>query len=141
MLDPRNYHDYPDVKPFLDRLRGGDYRLGLISNFDTWLHEVLDRCALTGWFDVVVVSADVGVQKPDPAIFRLACERLGEEPGSCVYVGDSVLSDVEGAAAAGLRPVLLDRAGRFPDHRGARLASLVDFGAGTSPELCTSGTV
>jgi putative hydrolase of the HAD superfamily len=65
-----------------------------------------------------------GVEKPDPAIFRLALDRMGVEPAEAVYVGDSVQFDVEPATALGMVGVLLDRRHRHPDHHGIRLTSL-----------------
>jgi putative hydrolase of the HAD superfamily len=124
LLHPRHYRAFADARPCLDRLRSAGLRLGMVSNFDSWLHGVLDETGLRQYLDVVVVSADVGLTKPEPAIFRLACQRLGHDPDRCVYVGDSVLSDVRGAAGAGLRPVLLDRAGRFPDYQDAKISTL-----------------
>jgi putative hydrolase of the HAD superfamily len=55
------------------------------------------------------VSGEVGIAKPDPAIFLLACEALGETPGDCLYVGDHEQDDLFGATRAGLRACLVDR--------------------------------
>jgi FMN hydrolase / 5-amino-6-(5-phospho-D-ribitylamino)uracil phosphatase len=63
-------------------------------------------------FPVIVVSEDVGVWKPDPAIFAIALERCGFAPEEAVYIGDSVVADVPGAQAAGLRAVWMNRARR-----------------------------
>ncbi|SPF04635.1 HAD family hydrolase [Streptomyces sp. MA5143a] len=124
ILAPENYHCFPDVPHCLERLRVNGHQLGLVSNFDPWLHDILSSTGLAPWFDTIVVSSEVGQEKPDPAIFALACERLGRMPPDCLFVGDSVAVDVEGASGAGLHPVLLDRYGRFPDFPGTQLATL-----------------
>ena len=66
--------------------------------------EKVEALGLYRWFapESIVVSGAVGVAKPDPEIFRIACERLGTSPESCVYVGDSFASDVVGATSAGM---------------------------------------
>jgi FMN phosphatase YigB (HAD superfamily) len=71
---------------------------------------VLKECGLGDAFDAIIVSAEVGVKKPDPEIFRIALERTGVEPGSVVHVGDSD-EDVQGAIQAGIRPILIRRDG------------------------------
>jgi putative hydrolase of the HAD superfamily len=127
--DPANYAAFDDVIPALDRLREAGYVLGVVSNFEPWLEELLDRLALTPYLPVRVVSGLEGVEKPDPAIFRLALERTGLRPGEVAYVGDIPDFDIEPTAALGMFPVLIDRRGRHPDHRGARIADLRDLPA------------
>jgi putative hydrolase of the HAD superfamily len=123
-LEPRNYRCYPDVRPCLARLRATGHQTALVSNFDPWLHEILRALELSAFFDATVVSAEVGVQKPEPEIFAIACERLDRKAADCVFVGDSVLVDVRGSAAAGMRPVLLDRYDRYADFDGPRIRTL-----------------
>jgi putative hydrolase of the HAD superfamily len=76
--------------------------LGLISNWDVRLVGLLTRLDLTHLFDVVIVSAVERVEKPDPAIFLLACRRMGFAPNQVLHVGDDPRDDVDGARAAGL---------------------------------------
>jgi putative hydrolase of the HAD superfamily len=61
--------------------------------------------------DTIVSSAEVGLHKPDPRIFELACERVGVAPHEAVHVGDHHYADVLGASAVGMTPVLIDRQG------------------------------
>src|SRR5206468_2331163 len=63
--------------------------------------------------DRIVHSTRAGVAKPDPAIFHLALEALGVPPAEALHAGNEVVADVEGARAAGLRAVLVDREGRL----------------------------
>jgi putative hydrolase of the HAD superfamily len=109
--DAARWRAYDDVVPALVRLRASGVKVGIISNWDTRLEGILDGLGLGPLLDTVVSSAVVGLHKPDPRIFELACGRLGVEPGRSAHVGDHVYSDVLGARAAGMRPVLIDRHG------------------------------
>jgi putative hydrolase of the HAD superfamily len=62
---------------------------------------------MAGMVDVEVFSCEVRLRKPDPEIYHLACDRLGMEPGACLYVGDGSYRELTGAERAGLRPVLI----------------------------------
>jgi putative hydrolase of the HAD superfamily len=100
---------YEDVVPALMRLKERGHRVGVISNWDRRLSSLLDGLGIAGLLDTIVSSADVGLHKPDPRIFELACGRLGVRPHEAVHVGDHHYADVLGAAAAGMTPVLIDR--------------------------------
>lgn len=104
----------PQAAPVLRRLRE-TMRTALVSNFDhpPAIHERIGRDGLAKLLDCVVVSGDVGVEKPDPAIFAPALAATGLDPAEVLFVGDSP-EDVEGALAAGLVPVLVDRTGDGP---------------------------
>ena len=122
--DVANYRLFPDALPVLEKLRGAGLRLGLISNFEEWLERLLEHLDVAGFFEVRVISGIEGLEKPDPAIFRLALERLGVAAVESAYVGDNVTYDVEPAAALGMAAVLLDRRGRHEGFDGVRIASL-----------------
>jgi putative hydrolase of the HAD superfamily len=126
-LDPANYRLYPDVLPCLDALRATGHQVALVSNFDRWLREIIAAHDLTRRFDEIVISSEVGFEKPDPEIFALARHRLGRPAAQCVFIGDSLVVDVDGARQAGMHPLLIDRHGRFPDHPGPRIVSLEDL--------------
>jgi putative hydrolase of the HAD superfamily len=93
----------------LARLRDAGLRLGVVSNSDGRVEEALEAAGLREYFDVVIDSARVGVEKPDPRIFRAALESLGVAPDEALYVGDLYEVDVVGARAAGMEAVLLGR--------------------------------
>ncbi|HYU57683.1 MAG TPA: HAD-IA family hydrolase [Actinomycetota bacterium] len=122
--DPGSYAVFPDAIPTLETLRDRGLALGLISNFEEWLELVLEARELTPFFPVRVISGSVGVEKPDPQIFRIALERAGARAEDAVYVGDHPFFDVEAAEAVGMRGVLIDRRERYPDHPGPRLPDL-----------------
>ena len=102
---------YDDVRPALQRLSARGIRLGLISNWDGRLVGLMDGLGFSDLLDAVVSSADVGLHKPDPRIFELACERLGVAPSDAAHVGDHQYADIIGAEAVGMVPVLIDRHG------------------------------
>ncbi len=94
----------PKMTALVRRLRGR-YRLGLLSNASDVLPRLLrERYDLDGLFDVEVVSALVGLAKPDPAIYQLALERLGTAPDATVFV-DDYEPNVAAAAALGIRAI------------------------------------
>ena len=101
---------YPDVSPALADLRDRGLTLVAVSNWDCSLPRVLERCGLDGQLDGTVTSAGVGARKPDPAIFAAALELAGCEAADALHVGDTPEEDVDGASAAGIRPLLIDRA-------------------------------
>ena len=82
------------------RARGLD--LAIASNWDIGLTELLHRLGIAALFTAIVTTAEAGAAKPDPAVFLLALERLGVEPGRALHVGDEP-EDEQGAAAAGMR--------------------------------------
>lgn len=100
---------YPDAAPALRALREGGQRLVAVSNWDCSLPRVLDRVGLGEFLDGVVTSAAAGARKPDPAIFEAALELAGCGPDQALHVGDTREEDVEGARAAGIRALLIDR--------------------------------
>jgi putative hydrolase of the HAD superfamily len=83
--------------------RDSGIRTGLISN--SWGRTIYDEGLIASLFDAVVISGDVGLYKPQPEIFRLACERLGVEPADAVFV-DDLRENVAGAEALGMAAVL-----------------------------------
>lgn len=88
----------------------------------------LDQTGLHEHFRFSVSALEVGVAKPDAAIFHHACERLGIEPGNVLHVGDDPLADVLGARDAGLRTVWLNRAGTLWQHGIAPDLEMADLG-------------
>ena len=85
-------------------------KLALVSNFDHPLHvhSVLSTLGLTPYFDSVVISAEVGIKKPDPRIFDSVFEQTGLKPEEVIYVGDTE-DDTKAAHAAGIVPIVIQR--------------------------------
>lgn len=92
----------PETLAVLDALRADGHPIGLVSNATAETAEAWGSTALARRFDVAVFSCDVGLAKPDPAIYRLAAERLGVDPADCVFVGDGADGELAGAAAVGM---------------------------------------
>ena len=93
-------------------------KVALLSNWDVRLRPLLADIGLLDVVDAVVISAEVALEKPNPAIFRLALERLGATPAETVHVGNTWQDDIVGARAAGLTAVWLADAPR-PDFDDA----------------------
>jgi HAD superfamily hydrolase (TIGR01549 family) len=90
----------------LESLRGRGLKLGLVSNaFDPpdLLHRDLERFGVAERLDLALFSSEIGRRKPDPLIFREALERLSVEAEATLFVGDTLATDVAGAAALGMR--------------------------------------
>jgi len=107
--DPASWKLFPDVLPTLGQLRSLGLELGIVSNFDSRLFNVLRGLSIADLFDTITISSLAHAAKPSPKIFELALEQHAVEPGEAMHVGDSVRDDVEGATKAGLRAVLLTR--------------------------------
>ena len=121
-----SYKLYEDALPCLDDLAATGFRLGLISNFERWLEEMLVELELGNHFEVSVISGVVGVEKPDPLIYERAVQAAGVEPSRAAHIGDSPVMDVEPADQIGIVGILLDRWDRYPDWKGPRVRSLTE---------------
>lgn len=119
-----SYRLYPDVMPALVRLREAGMTIGLISNFEDWLEQLLETLEVSPFLDVSVISGIEGVEKPDTRIFEIALERAGVDAGASAYVGDNPIFDSAPALEAGMLPVLIDRRGRHGGTDFVRIDSL-----------------
>lgn len=111
MMAAIRFRAYPDAAPALAELRALGVRLVCVSNWDYSLPDVLARVGLGDELDGVVTSAAVGARKPDPRLFEAALEVAGCAADEALHVGDTPTEDVEGAKAAGIRALLIDRDG------------------------------
>ncbi len=100
---------YPETVAVLESLKKNHFGLGVVSNFDSRLNEVLDGLKIRQFFDVVVTPHSTGFAKPDARIFRSAASMLGKPPADILFAGDDVELDFIAAAGAGLQSVLVDR--------------------------------
>ena len=126
----RRNEAFADVRPALDDLRR-THALALVTNGASCLQR--EKLAGSGLgeddFDAVVISGDIGVAKPEPAIFAHALSQLGVDADQAVMIGDSLERDVDGAAAVGIRGIWLNRAGEArPSMNGhLQISSLSDL--------------
>jgi HAD superfamily hydrolase (TIGR01509 family) len=122
------WEDVPsDVPAALDRLRSAGVRMGVISNANGTVRAKLERVGLAGYFELIVDSHEEGIEKPDPRIFARTLERMGVRASEAAYVGDLYHVDVVGAAAAGLRPFLLDPFDLYESSPVPRIRSLAEL--------------
>jgi len=114
---PDHWQLFPDVVPCLEALARRGIPAGVVSNWDSRLHPVLQGLGLKRFLQFVLTSAEFGAEKPDPSIFQEAIARLGLTPERVFHVGDSLEDDVHGARSAGLQAVWLRRGnpGGCPD--------------------------
>jgi putative hydrolase of the HAD superfamily len=124
-----SYRLHPDALPTLMRLRTTDLTLGLISNFEDWLEQLLEELDVQRFFDVTVISGIEGVEKPEKRIFEIALERAGVTAAESIYVGDNPIFDAEAAEQAGMIPILIDRRGSHAGTAFTRITSLEDLPA------------
>lgn len=103
----------PQAPAVLEKLQGKGYLLGVVSNSDGSVERLLQQAGLAGFFSFILDSAVVGVEKPDPRIFRLALERARVKSEQVIHIGDFYSVDVLGAQAAGIRGILLDPVGAW----------------------------
>jgi putative hydrolase of the HAD superfamily len=126
--DPAAYRLFDDVRPALDELAGRGIKLGVVSNFEPWLEDILDLQGIGDRFAAVAISGKLGVAKPDPEIFKAALAEAGADPEATVHVGDQPVNDVAAARAVGITPVLIDRYARHPETDGAhRVEDLLEL--------------
>jgi HAD superfamily hydrolase (TIGR01549 family) len=126
-LTPRANAVYEDVHPTLEHLRACGMKLAVVSN---WNHTLEERCAELGlcdYFQAIVGSYAVGLEKPAPGIFQIALARVGSAAAETVHVGDLLSTDVQGAWAAGITPVLIDRDDLHPDGEYVRITRLEEI--------------
>jgi len=103
---------YPETVSTLATLDAWGLALGIVSNFDSRLYEILIGLGIDRFFESVTISSVAGAAKPSPKIFQRALQKHGAPAGEALHVGNSLRDDVRAAAAAGLGGVLLDRHGR-----------------------------
>jgi putative hydrolase of the HAD superfamily len=141
LLDVKAWHDRhnlwedvpPGVRPSLARFRAAGLRLAVVSNANGTLRLLFERLGLTPAFEVILDSAEEGIEKPDARLFQRALERLGSDAAAALHVGDVYHVDVVGARAAGIRPVLLDEADLYPDADCPRVRSLAELAGHLDP--------
>lgn len=125
-------HAPPEHVELLEWLRPR-YQLALISNFDhgPTARQILDRTGMTSFFDLILISDELGQRKPHAAIFETACQALRIRPHEAIFIGDSPGIDVAGAKAVGMAVIWLNRRGEGldesippPDHTVTRLQEI-----------------
>jgi HAD superfamily hydrolase (TIGR01493 family) len=101
-----SWEAFPDTVPTLRAVRDRGLRVGVVSDTGFDLRPAMDQLGITPYLDTVVMSYEQGICKPDPVVFRTACDQLGVDPARSLMVGDNPLTD-SGAVTAGLCAFLL----------------------------------
>jgi HAD superfamily hydrolase (TIGR01509 family) len=118
----------PGTRELLHDLRRRGFRLGVISNSDGGIATALRNAGLGDeFFESYTDSGNVGIEKPDPAIFRIAVDALGTTPAECLYIGDTYSVDFVGACGAGLSAILMDPAAVYVDDPHPRVTALPEI--------------
>ena len=108
-LFPDYTHPFPDAVATLKALRERGYRLGMVTNgYSQTQNRKVDVVGMRELVDVVVVSGDEGIAKPEAELFRRAAARLGVPLQNCLYVGDHPVNDIKGALNSGMQAVYMD---------------------------------
>ena len=123
--NPQVWRIYDDVRPALICLKKHGIKLGIISNWDDRLRPLLRQLELEHYFDIVIISCEIGATKPSPIVFREAAQLLRLPVDSILHVGDSPQEDVRGASQSGFRCMLLNRG--HPGEAPGEIRSLLDL--------------
>ncbi|NIR35489.1 MAG: HAD family phosphatase, partial [Actinobacteria bacterium] len=110
----------PRMLEAVDRIREAGLRVGVITN--NWVSKDAGWSSLAGRFDAFVESAVERIRKPDPRIYRIACERLGVVPDECVFL-DDIGSNLKPARAMGMTTIKVSD----PDEALAELSEVLGF--------------
>jgi len=111
--DGRGWRLFPETLEVLEELRRRQYKLGVISNFDSRVYSVMKSLKILSYFDSITISSETGYAKPHPEIFRAAIRTAGVPGNRILFVGDNLEDDVQAGAAAGLHTILIDRHARY----------------------------
>jgi len=133
LLESLEYTPFPDAVPALTRLRDRGVRVGVVSNWDCSLDEILVAAGIRDLVDVVLASAVVGARKPDARIFEAALDALDLAPDAVIHCGDRPDEDCHGALAAGITPVQIVRDGELPTDTEWRVIMSLDEDLLTTP--------
>jgi putative hydrolase of the HAD superfamily len=109
---------FPEVVDVLDSLRG-QCELGIISNFDGRLRPILEQLGILHYFRELIISSEIGADKPDRRLFEAALKRFAVAPSEALHVGDDPIADWKAAESAGMQVFQLDR--QVNDLRGLPL--------------------
>ncbi len=113
-------HLYPSTIPVLRELSRRGYRLGLISNISDGASVPIIYLGLDLCFDDMILSHEVGILKPDPAIFVLACDRLGVAPGEAIFVADGGFGELDASCGLGIYSVLVEQDHQSRDYGSSK---------------------
>ena len=112
---------FPEVFDALQQLKAAGYKIGIISNFDERLPEVLKSLKISDFIDTVIWPSQAGVGKPAPKIFLTALAAAKAQANQAAHVGNDLEADVHGALAVGMMGIFLDRGKSAPRGTGVKI--------------------
>jgi len=118
--DSRGWRLFPETREVLEEIKRNQLKIGVISNFDSRLHSVMNDLGIRAYFDSVTISSETGYAKPQPEIFMAAIRSLAVPPNRILFAGDSLLDDFQAGQNVGLDAFLLDRSGRYAGIQSVR---------------------
>ena len=118
----------PTTKNVLKELKG-KYKLGILSNGNSKAqHAKIDNCNFKEYFDEILVSGDIGINKPNKEVFEIMANRLNVKAEECVFVGDVFSSDILGATRANMTPIwIVPDYERPSSYKGIRIQKLEEL--------------
>ena len=125
--DGGNWILFPETRGVLDELKTRGLKLGVISNFDSRVYDVMRSLDILAFFDSVTISSETGYAKPDPRIFAAAIEAVGLNASQILFVGDSLHDDVLAGSRAGVHSILIDRSGRHANAGVIKVGNLQEI--------------
>ena len=120
IFGPKHFELYPEVHNVLRALTDQGYRLAVISNWQKGLTPFCHELGIVDYFETILSSAELEVEKPDPRIFREAAHRLQLTPAEIVHIGDQPEDDIKGADSVGFHTILISRNGDTSPPDGTR---------------------
>ncbi|XP_044026000.1 haloacid dehalogenase-like hydrolase domain-containing protein 3 [Siniperca chuatsi] len=133
-----NWEVFPDSKKALESCSSLGLKLGVVSNFDSRLEEILRVCGLLSHFSFLITSEEAGIAKPSPTIFNQALQKCGVPAASVAHVGDHYMNDYLASRSVGIHGFLLDRNNKHnrPDvPQEHRLSSLEELPSQLQPHI------
>ncbi len=113
MFRSRVWELFPEVKEVLSDLKARGFKLGVISNFDSRIYNVMSDLDICDYFDFIVISSEAGYAKPAPEIYQEALKKAQAVPRESLHIGDHVQNDFHGPRALGIKALLIDREKRY----------------------------
>ena len=124
-----DFRAYDDAVPTLNELKSAGFKLIIISNVSSSknLKTYLRKAGIPNCFEAIIASGDVGYEKPNPKIFKIASKLSNTPLKSILHIGDKYEEDYIGAYNAGLKALLLDRKGLYKDKQCPKIATLTEL--------------
>lgn len=124
---PHKKHIFPNAHETLDYLQN-DYQLHIITNgFKEVQFIKMDNCNLTPYFDLILCTEEVGVNKPNPLVFETALSKTGAISGESLMIGDNPETDIMGAANCGFSTILFNPHQHETDVNSTQISDLKEL--------------